>query len=106
VDQAVAIDGVRLTLNELGPIGQALLARRRHHAAGDALVGFDRAEFGGEIFVAADALARHPGIEEERPPAHFDGNIRHQRQGVLDPAFSDIAPRADHIGDDVDLQGL
>ena len=54
--------------------------------------------------VAADALARHPGIEEERTPVHFDRNVRHQRQRVLDPLFADIAPGADHVGNDVDFQ--
>ena len=85
MDQAVAIDGVGLALDEIGPVGQPLLARRRYDAAGNALVGLGRAEFRGEIFVAADALARHPGIEEERPPVHFHGNVRHQRQRILDP---------------------
>ena len=104
VDQPVAIDGVGLALDELGPVGQPLLAGGRDDAAGNALIGFDRAEFRGEIFVAADALAGHPGIEEERPPADLDRHIRHQRQRILDPALADIAPRADHVGDDVDLQ--
>src|SRR5262249_56664044 len=106
MDQAMAIDGVGLALDELGMVAQPLLARGLHDAAGNALVSLDRAELGGEIFLAADALARHPGIEEERPPAHFNGYIRHQRQGVLDAAFADIAPRADHVGDYVELQRL
>jgi len=60
VDQAVAVDGVGLAPDQLGPVGQPLLARRCDDTAGDALVSLDRTEFRGEIFVAADALARHP----------------------------------------------
>jgi hypothetical protein len=45
-------------------------------------------------------------IEQERPPAHFHGNVGHQRERILQPPFADIAPGADHIGKDVDLQRL
>ena len=102
----MAIDGVGLALDEVRPIGQPLLARCRHDAAGNALVGIDRTKLGGEVIFPADTLARHPGVEEERPELHLDRNVRHERQRVLDPLLADIAPRAHHVGDDVDLQRL
>src|SRR5260370_566361 len=81
-----------------------LAPRGGTHAGGDSLVGLGRAAFRGEGFVAADALARHPGIEKERPPVDFDRHVRRQRQRVLDPALADVAPRAHHVGDDIDLK--
>jgi hypothetical protein len=104
VDQPVTIDGVGLALHQLGVIAEPLFAGGVDDAAGNALVSLHRAELGGEIFVPADALARHPRIEEERPPVHFHRDVRHQRQRVFNPALADIAPRADHVGDDVDRQ--
>src|ERR1700692_4405695 len=100
----MAVDRVRLALDLVGPVYQPLFVRRRDDAAGDALVSFDRAEFRREVFIAADALARDPGIEKERPPANLDRNIRRQRQRVLDPALADVTPGAHDVGDDIDLK--
>ena len=35
---------------------------------------------------------------------HLDRHLRRQRQRVLDAALADVAPRAHHVGDDIDLQ--
>ncbi len=104
VNQAMAVDRVGLPLDQVRPVREALFIGRGDNASGDALVGLGRAELRGEVFVAADALARHPGIEKERPPADLDRHIRHQRQRVLDAALADVAPWAHHIGDDVDVK--
>jgi hypothetical protein len=104
MNQPMAVDGVGLSLDQIGPVDKTLFVGGGDDAAGDALIGFGRTEFCREVFVAADPLARHPGIEEERPPVDLDRHIRRQRQRVLDAALADVAPRADHVGDDVDLK--
>ena len=104
-DQAVAVERVGLPLHLVDRVGQALGGGGGGDAPGDLLVALGRAELGGEVLVAADALARHPGIEEIGVVAHLDRNIRLQRQGLLKPALSDEAPGADHVGDDVDRDG-
>ena len=104
MDQPVAIDGVGLALDQIGPVRQPLLARRGNDASGNALVSLDRAELRGQVFVAADALARHPRIEEKRPEVHLHGNVRHQRERALDPLLADVAPGAHDVRDDIDLE--
>lgn len=100
----MAIGRVGLPRDQFRLVDEALFARSRDHAPGYALIGFDRAELGGEIVLAADAFARHPGIEEERTEIQLDRNIGHERERALDPVLADIAPGAHHIGDDIDLE--
>src|SRR6185503_5949801 len=74
-------------------------------ASGNRLVALGRAELLGEIFVAADALARYPVIEKIRPPMDLDRDVRAQFQRLLQPALADEAPRTHHVGDDIDREG-
>jgi hypothetical protein len=70
----------------------------------DLLVALGRAEFGGQILLAADALAWNPGIEEIRAEAHLDRDLGLEGDGLLQQTFADIAPGADDVGDDIDGQ--
>ncbi len=69
------------------------------------VVALDRAELGDEIFLAADAFARHPRIEEVGTEPHLDRDLRLERNRLLQEALADIAPRAYHVGHDIDRQG-
>ena len=105
-DQPVAVERIGLALHLVGGVSQAFLRRRRGDALGDALVALGRAELGGEILLARHALARNPVVEEIGPPMHLDRNVRPQRQRLFQAVLADEAPRADHVGDDVDADGL
>ena len=37
---------------------------------------------------------------------HLDRDVRVQRDGFFQPTLADKAPRTNHIGDDVDTNGL
>src|SRR5262249_40124491 len=87
-------------------IGQALLAGRHRDALGIRPVTRDRPELGGEIFLTADALAWHPGIEEIGPVAHHDGNAGLECDRLFEPPLADEAPGTHCIGDDIDRQRL
>ena len=105
-DQPVAVERVGLPLHLVDRVGETLFGGRRGDAAGNALVALGRAELGGEVFVPAHAFARHPWIEEIGVVAHFNRNIRLERQRLLKTSFSDEAPRANHVGNDVDRQAV
>ena len=100
----MAVERVGLPLHLVDRVGQTSAAAAAATRPAMLLVALGRAELGGEIFVAGHAFARHPRIEEIGVEAHLDRNIRLQRQGLLKPAFSDEAPRANHVGDDVDRE--
>ena len=53
---------------------------------------------------AVDALARHVGIELEGMPGDGEAQVLllQEVERALELALADVAPRADHIGDDVD----
>ena len=58
-----------------------------------------------QILLAGDALLRQIGVELERVPAdHHVGQVGSFRQGQsgFELAFADVAPGADHVGDDID----
>src|SRR5262249_45231765 len=63
-----------------------------------------RAELGGQVLFAADALARNPGVEEVRTISYLDRNLRPERNRVFQQALADIAPRADDVGYEIDGQ--
>jgi len=81
----MAIGGVGLALDQVGPVQQPFFARRGDKRARQWICKPRPSRIRGEVFVAADAFAGHPRIEKERPPANFHRHIRHQRQRVLDP---------------------
>src|SRR5262249_29957175 len=101
-DQPVAIERVGLPRDGVGIIGKALLARCHHDALRVRLVAVDRAELGGEVFGPADAGARHPGVQKIGPVSHRHGNLGLEGDPLLEPALGDEAPRADHVGHEVD----
>ena len=53
---------------------------------------------------AVDALARHVRIELEGMPGDGEAQVLplQEIEGALELALADVAPRADHVGDDVD----
>ena len=106
VNQPMAIDRVGLALDQVRAIAEAFFIGSGNDAPGNSLVCIDRAEFRGEVFLAADAFTWDPGIEKERAPVNIDRNIGGELQCLLDAAFADITPRANHIGNDVDLKRL
>ena len=75
---------------------------------GNALVHFDNfvriAEFLQHIELPVDPAHRNGRIELIGPPADFGGDLGAQCQSLFQPLLADIAPRADHIGNDVDGQ--
>src|SRR3546814_5006798 len=60
------------------------------------------AEFRRQIGLPIHAVLRHGRVELKRTPAYFHPEGRSRRQGALEPALPDIAPRADRIGKDID----
>src|SRR5262249_12613013 len=102
-DQTMTIDGVWLPLHLVRRVGEAFRRRRGADALGDRLVALDRAEFGFEIGLAVDALARDPRIEEIGPILDLGGGVRRELKRAFEPVLADIAPRADYVGDDVDM---
>jgi len=106
VDQAMTVDGVGLALHAVRIVFEPLVRRRGDHTPRNILVGFRRAEFLCQILISRNTFARHPRIEEERPPVNLDRHVAGERQRILDALLADIAPRAHHVGDDVDLQRL
>ena len=61
-----------------------------------------------QILLAGDALLRQIGVELERVPAdHHVGQLGGLGQGQrgFELAFADVAPGADHVGDDIDGEG-
>ena len=88
-----------LTLAALAPRG----ALSRVEAPG----ALGRAELRRPVVGARHALARHVGIELERQPDELDpGLAGDQRQGLLEAALADVAPRTDDVRGDLDLEGL
>ena len=94
----MAIKCIGLALDLLGRIGEPLGGRRVNDPLGNAAVALGGAEFAREIFVAAHAFARHPRIEEERPEAHLDRNVRSAGDRPLQTALADEAPGTDDVG--------
>ncbi len=104
-DQAMAIERVGLSLDVVDRIGESLGRCRGGDPLGDAAITFRRAELGGEVFLPADARAWDPRIEEIGPEADLDGNLRLERDRLLQPALADEAPGTDDVGYHVDRQG-
>ena len=62
------------------------------------------AEFAHHVVGARHAHARHVGIEQERPPDQFESDIRAAAQRAHQPPHAQVAPRADEIMHDLDMQ--
>lgn len=60
------------------------------------------AEFLHQILLAVLALRRDRRVELIGLPAQGNGNVRQARQRLFQPPLADIAPGADHVGNDVD----
>ena len=101
----MAIERVGLALDLVERIGQPFGGGGLGDALRDAAVALGRAELGGQIVLAADAVARHPGIEKIGAEAHLDRNLGLERDRLLEPPLADEAPRADDVGYHVDRQG-
>ena len=101
----MTIERVRLTRDRLDPVDEPLGLGGRRNALGDASIGFDRAELRRQIFGPPDPFARHPWIEEVRPPAHAERNVGSKRHRFFEATLADEAPWTDDVGDDVDRHG-
>ena len=68
------------------------------------LRALEAAELGDAVLGAVDALARHVGIELEGMPGDGEAQVLllQEVERALELALADVAPRADHVGDDVD----
>src|SRR4051812_44838116 len=64
-----------------------------------------RAELCCPIGAPVEAAFRHRGVELEGPPPDAEVEVvLHQGGGLLQSALSDVAPRTDHVRDDLDGQ--
>jgi len=104
-DQAMRVHGVRGALDpaelEIDAFGGADLGELVI-ALGGAL---DAAELPREVRLPIHAVERHVRIQLERTPADQDVGHSAHRKRLLEPAFADVAPRADGIDDDVQFHG-
>src|SRR5579885_3781062 len=96
------IQCIGLTANLVHRIGQPFRGRRRGHTLSDALVALWRTKLSGEVLLARNALARDPVVQEIWMPMNLDGHVWFEPDGLFQPALADEAPRANHIGNDVD----
>ena len=99
----MTIDRVRLSRHLLGRVSQSFRRGGRGNALGDRVIACHRAEFSLELGPAVDAFARTPGIEKLGPVLDLGRGLWRERQRVFEPVLADIAPRADHVGHDVDM---
>jgi hypothetical protein len=103
-DQAMGIERV----GRAGQLVEMELQADGAGGLGDALVELARAlgaaELGQAILGAIDALARHIRIELEGMPGHREVQalLVEEGQRAFEVALADVAPWADHVGDDVD----
>src|SRR5262249_22956875 len=104
-DQPMAVERVGLPLDLVARVDEARGGRGIDDALAVGVVTLDRAELGDEILLAADALARNPRIEEVGTEPHLDRNLRLECNRLLQETFADVAPRAYHVGYDIDRQG-
>src|SRR5215218_7510437 len=100
----MAVQRVRLAPQFVHGVDQALFGSSGRDALRNPAIALDRAELLGEILLPADAAARHPGIEEIGAETHLYGNLRPQRYRLLQSPLSNKTPRADNIGNHVNLQ--
>ena len=101
----MAVERVGLPADLVGRVDEAFHGGGGGDPFGDRGVAFGGAEFGFQIGLPVDTFARDPGIEEIRPPVDVDGDVGDERQRGFEPALADIAPRADDVGDHVDMDG-
>ena len=101
----MTVEGVGLPFDLVARIAEARKGRGIDDALAVGVVALDRAELGDEILLTADAFARNPRIEEVGTEPHLNRNLRLERNRLLQEAFADIAPWANHIGYDIDRQG-
>lgn len=67
---------------------------------------FEAAELRPAIGISVDSFFEHRRIQLERPPRYFDLSVwSKQSDGFFETPFADVAPRADHVRDDLDFAG-
>ncbi len=104
-DQAVRVAGVRRAPDAVEGEGDVLASARRGDRRIDA-AGMGRiAELGGEIVGPRHAALRHVGVELEGAPGDRHGEVRTLLERASEAPLADEAPRADDVGDDVDMHG-
>ena len=102
----MAVERVGLPLHLVGGVSEAFRRGRRGDALGDAFVALGRAELGGQVVLARDAFARNPVVEEVGTPMHLNRNVGLELERRFQAMLADEAPRADHVGNDVDADRL
>ena len=101
----MTVERIGLPADLVGIVNEPLHRGGGGNALGDHGVTLGRAEFGFQISLPVDAVARDPVVEEIRPPIDVDVDVGRERDGAFEPALADIAPRADDVGDHVDMDG-
>ena len=99
----MGVDRVGRALNGSKVNVQPLFARVFVDLAINAQGVFPAAEFGFEVFAPVHTLGGHVGVELERVPFDGEGVVGLGLQRLFQPGLADIAPRADGIGKDINL---
>src|SRR5581483_7922903 len=105
-DQPMRVKRIGLTADLVDGIIEALRRGRGADTLRDALITFRGAELGGEVLLPRNALTRNPVVEKIGPVVDFDRDVGIERNRPFEPPLADEAPRADHIGNDVDTNRL
>ena len=105
-DQAVGIEGVGGVVDALESEDDVFFQPDLADLFVDGRRFFRAAKLGLQIGGAVHAASRHVGVEGERSPDDLDRVGRPGGQGALQPALADEAPRADHVGDNLNMHGF
>ena len=96
-DQPVGVEAVGGPPDAVEGEGDALGAAGFGDGPIDLARPLGPAEFERQIVVPRHAFRRHGGVELERPPGDRNRVAGARRQGRLQPALADEAPRADDV---------
>src|SRR5262249_49422616 len=99
-NKPMGIHGVRRSFNPIEREMNALFFPGRDQLGVKLLRPLPTAKLSDAIFLAVDTFLRHRRIELVRQPAHSDlVTLVKGSDGLFEPLFADVAPRADHVGD-------
>jgi hypothetical protein len=98
----VGVKGVRGPLDPVEGEGDAFGFSDRNHPGVEIQGALPASELLRAVLPAAHPFLRHGRVKLEGEPAHFDLPIK-GGDGLLQPPLADVAPRADHIGDYVNV---